>query len=376
MTRRRDRVGFAVVLTAIIGLLVENGTSSSPWLFVDPWGLLFVLPLYGLHVLVLARVVLVARRPGLPLLYVAGALLGLYEAYVTKVLWSPTWGPTDGAMVVGLHVFQTAVLVLFVHPVLAFIAPLLVAETHLLDAPGQRGGSGLLAGMPPRLAGMPPRLAAALRSPRGSVWAAGLFTLVLAAHHAAVPGGPGVVAASALVNTVVVAVLVWWWKRRYAARPLPSLREILPGRAATGWLAGALGVLYVASGVLVRPEALPRTPGPHLVLAAAYAALIGMLVRLTRTGRGGQQDPLNHPGPGSPAPTPEPTPEPDADEPSRRTVGHRSALAVFAVGYPLVSAALAAVPPAAETIVVLSWLVAIPFGAWQLVIAARLSVTS
>ncbi|MGB4809269.1 MAG: hypothetical protein WBP39_07185, partial [Candidatus Phosphoribacter baldrii] len=155
----RDRIGFAVVLTAVSGLLIENGTSSSPWLFFDAWGLLFVLPLYGLHVLLLGRAVLATPRPTLPLLYVAGALLGLYEAYITKVLWSPTWGPTDGPVVGGLHVFQTAVLVLFAHPVLAFIAPLVIAEAHLV------GRSGVIAGMPPRLA-------AALGSPRGRAWIA------------------------------------------------------------------------------------------------------------------------------------------------------------------------------------------------------------
>ena len=51
---RADRIGFWVVLTAISGLLIENGTSSSPWLFFNPFGLLYVLPLYGLHVVLLA----------------------------------------------------------------------------------------------------------------------------------------------------------------------------------------------------------------------------------------------------------------------------------------------------------------------------------
>ena len=364
MIDRRDRIGFAVVLTALSGLFVENGTSSSPWLFVDPWGLMFVLPLYGLHVLVLARISLAAPRPSLPLLYVAGALLGLYEALITKVLWSPTWGPTDGAVLGGLHVLQTAVLVLFAHPVLAFMAPLVVAETHLVAR------SGILAGMPPRLA-------AALRSPRGLIRCAAGFAVVLAAHHAAVPGGPLVVAASAALNTLVVAVLLWWWRRRYAARPQPSLAAILPGRAATARLAVALGLLYVGSGVLVRPEGLPRTPGPYLVLAGLYAVLVTVLARLVRrTGpSGGAPDEVT-----------------EAREVSAREVsgrhtdarrepevpvtehGTRTPLLVFLVGYPLVSAALAAVPAVAAAIVVVSWLIAIPYGGWQLLRAARLSL--
>lgn len=355
----RDRIGFAVVLTAVSGLLIENGTSSSPWLFFDAWGLLFVLPLYGLHVLLLARAVLATPRPTLPLLYVAGALLGLYEAYITKVLWSPTWGPTDGPVVGGLHVVQTAVLVLFAHPVLAFIAPLVIAEAHLA------GRSGVIAGMPPRLA-------AALGSPRGRAWVAAALTLSLAAHHAAVPGGPVLVGASALANTLVVAVLVWWWHRRYAARPLPTLREALPGPRATVILAGLLGLQYVVAGVLVRPEGVPQTAGPHVVLAATYVVLIAILLRLIRRDRRALPEHLraspmlDHVQAGLADPTLQGTPA--------RPPHLDPALRVFLVGYPLLSAALSVVPPVAQLVVVVTWVVAIPYGAWQLGRAAYLSI--
>jgi len=300
------------------------------------------------------------------MLYVAGALLGLYEAYVTKVLWAPTWGPTDGAVVGGLHVFQTAVLVLFAHPVLAFIAPLVIAEAHLV------GRSGVIAGMPPRLA-------AALGSPRGRGWAAALLALVLAAHHSATPSGPLVHGASALANTLVVAALIWWWHRRYAARPLPTLRDTLPGTRATIVLAGLLGLIYVASGVLIRPEGLPHQAGPHLVLAGIYAVLIAILARLIR------RDSRSGPAAAHPELQPEPQMEPPAEPRSEPTsdpapkpaslAPHRDrGLLVFLVGYPLASAALGLIPPVAAVIAVLTWAIAVPYGAWQLGRAAYLSV--
>ncbi|HBX80055.1 MAG TPA: hypothetical protein DEH05_02850 [Propionibacteriaceae bacterium] len=358
---RADRIGFWVVLTAISGLLIENGTSSSPWLFFNPFGLLYVLPLYGLHVVLLTRALLAAPRPSLPMLYVAGALLGLYEAYVTKVLWSPTWGSTDGVVVGGLHVFQTAVLVLFAHPVLAFIAPLVIAEAHLV------GPSGVIAGMPPRLA-------AALGSPRGRGWAAALLAFVLAAHHASPPDGPLVHGASALANTLVVAALIWWWHRRYAARPLPTLRDTLPGPRATIVLAGLLGLIYVASGVLIRPEGLPHQAGPHLVLAGIYAVLIAILARLIR--RDSRSGPATH-SELQPEPQLEPPSEPTSDpalKPASLAPHRDRGLLVFLVGYPLASAVLGLIPPVAAVIAVLTWAIAVPYGAWQLGRAAYLSV--
>ena len=39
-----------------------------------------------------------------------------------------------------------------------------------------------------------------------------------------------------------------------------------------------LGLIYVASGVLIRPEGLPHQAGPHLVLAAIYAVLINNMI--------------------------------------------------------------------------------------------------
>ena len=153
------------------------------------------------------------------------------------------------------------------HPVLAFIAPVVIAEAHLV------GRSGVIAGMPPRLA-------AALGSPRGRGWAAALLALVLAAHHSATPSGPLVHGASALANTLVVAALIWWWHRRYAARPLPTLRDTLPGTRATIVLAGFLVNAGAPPLSAWLPDAYPEASWSGTVFLSAFTTKTAVYVLL------------------------------------------------------------------------------------------------
>ena len=153
----------------------------------------------------------------------------------------------------------------------------------------------------------------------------------------------------------------------------------MPGTRATIVLAGLLGLIYVASGVLIRPEGLPHQAGPHLVLAGIYAVLIAILARLIR------RDSRSGPAAAHPELQPEPQMEPPAEPRSEPTsdpapkpaslAPHRDrGLLVFVVGYPLASAALGLIPPVAAVIAVLTWAIAVPYGVWQLGRAAYLSV--
>lgn len=92
----------------------------------DAWGIGVIFPLYSLHALVLGgwlfRLGVNWQR-----LFLFGCVFGMYEAYITKVLWNPYWGP-DAFQFLGIYWFQFAVLVFFWHPIFAFILPLLIAE--------------------------------------------------------------------------------------------------------------------------------------------------------------------------------------------------------------------------------------------------------
>ncbi|MGD0707788.1 MAG: hypothetical protein ABSA51_04985 [Anaerolineaceae bacterium] len=89
------RLLFWLILGLFSTFFAEVVSASSPFVFFTAFGLIGTYPIYLLHTLVLGT--LVIRRGkvvSLQALYFAGGIFGLYEAYITKVLWSPPWNST------------------------------------------------------------------------------------------------------------------------------------------------------------------------------------------------------------------------------------------------------------------------------------------
>jgi hypothetical protein len=230
-----------------------------------------VLPLYGLHTLFLARL---AFRPGytvtLPALFLAGAMFGLYEAYITKVLWDPTWG-SHGLSLGGLYVTQTAVLVLYWHPLMAFIVPVVVGETLFTSSreavralPRWLLGNHEDAGRHAWLAG-----------------ALGVFCGISKALNAQSPLEGLASAASALGVLLLLGML---WKK--AGWTGARFRDLLPSAREAVGVGLLLGLLYLVLGAGIRPEALPRGVVPHLSVWILYTILIALFMRVTRRSPG------------------------------------------------------------------------------------------
>jgi hypothetical protein len=258
----RTKLLFWLLLGALSVILAEVASFSTPFAFFDGWGLLVVFPLYTLHTLVLAYLIFQRHRVTLHSLLLAGAIFGLYEAYITKVLWNPTWGDmpwTAG----GLYLGQTAILVLFWHPLMAFSLPLLIAENSFTSTAET---AGLLPGPIQKIG----------QSPRGR-W-------LLIAGFAVFCGLPAAVnspsAATSLLAVLAASLvfgalcLVW---QRVAQHQGYSFRSLLPSRREATILLGLLLANYLWQGVLIRPEALPRTLGPHVTVWGAYLCLFGLL---------------------------------------------------------------------------------------------------
>jgi hypothetical protein len=130
------KITFWVLLGLLSTFFAEILIPSSLFPFFNLFGLVFTVPLYLLHFVILASLIYRFGKPTFPVLYSAGFIFGLYEAYATKVLWVPTWQTANWDLFFGVHWLVVLVVVGFWHAFLAFIVPLLIVDTFLTKGEG------------------------------------------------------------------------------------------------------------------------------------------------------------------------------------------------------------------------------------------------
>ena len=236
---------FWMILAAFSTFFAEVFSGADMFPFFHAWGLLVVVPLYGLHILVLAHLVYRAPQPRFPSLIFAGMLFGLYEAYLTKVLWNPPWG--EALIIGGVAPIETLVLVLWWHAWFSFIIPLLIAE-KLLTRSRVLGRS----------------LPAAVGRLLNSRW--GLVGLVAFGGVFQSVNSPSVDQSllSGLSTTAVLIGLVLVWRRVTRDRTY-TMHELLPDKKEFRLLLIPTALLYLIMGVVMRPEAVPGLVGQGLI---------------------------------------------------------------------------------------------------------------
>ena len=79
-------------------LYAELFSGASQLWFVNIWALLVTFPLYMVHVLFFFNVALYTQKTSPVHLYLWGVLFGMYESWITQVLWVGYQG-TGGPMV-------------------------------------------------------------------------------------------------------------------------------------------------------------------------------------------------------------------------------------------------------------------------------------
>ncbi len=264
---RTHKLLFWLTLAAYSTFFAEVFAGSDMFPFFHTWGIFVVVPLYGLHVLVLLTLIYrFGGRPRLSSLIFAGLLLGLYEAYMTKMLWQPDWG---AIITLGnVAVVEISVLVFWWHTWLSFITPVALAE-------------GLLTESRDVLTAFPLRLRRFYGSSKG--WLAiALFGAVFQSINSP---DPGISLLSGLGTVSVLTLLTALWMRvthgtRY------TLKDLLPEKQGLAIMALWLGGLYIFLGFGIYPERIPAFwPGQAIILGF-YALVIALLVRSLRISRG------------------------------------------------------------------------------------------
>lgn len=227
---------------------VISGADLFPYFHI--WGVFSILPLYLLHTLILVTLVFRMGRPTLPALYFAGTIFGLYEAYITKILWNPSW-TNDVTKIGEVAVIEALVLVFFWHAWMAFIFPLIAAETWLTRSAEIRSR-------------LPQRLQRFFTGRRGWLVLAILGGLFVS-HNA--PSASAVLL-SALGAALVLGFFGWLW-RHLTREHSYTMEDLLPSQREWIILLVLLAGLYLLNGIFLRPEAYPPFIG-HLSIWFLY----------------------------------------------------------------------------------------------------------
>lgn len=133
LARRQHMIAFLLV-GCLSMLYAELFSGASRLWFFDPWSVLVTFPLYMVHVIFFFNLALLTARTSPVHLYFWGMLFALYESWITQVLWvGYTAGQPILRAVGGIALGEFLGLVLFWHPVMSFIVPLLVFEVLILS---------------------------------------------------------------------------------------------------------------------------------------------------------------------------------------------------------------------------------------------------
>ncbi|MHB8971383.1 MAG: hypothetical protein ACYC3X_23850 [Pirellulaceae bacterium] len=263
----RYPVAFPRLLIGVIVLIcaeVFSGASIQVGLW-NPWTWLMTYWLYFAHFFFFTTLAIRTGRTSLGALYLWGVLYGLYESWITKVIWSGYSGDGKFALgPIGPFGYSEISMVFFFHPVASFILPLAVV---CLLCPSVRR-------LFPSLAW--------LTGTRKLARVVQAYLVVSCISTMAVnSGGPLNFALNLAFMFVVLLGLLWLARPGLAA---PEGRPIVefgwPGLAS---LCIYLALLYSVTYVYLRPNDLPTLSVQLLTLAFYALTITGLCLYRRRT---------------------------------------------------------------------------------------------
>jgi hypothetical protein len=240
-------------------LFAEVFSGSSQAWFINPAALFLPFPLYMAHVLFFLWIALRLKKASLPQLYLFGTLFGLYESWITKVLWAGyqgAAGPGAGT-VFGIGVIEFPVLVFFWHPIMSFIMPVLAYE--------------ILTG---RAISTHKKI---LEKSRKKTAAITLF-LLLAGTFIANGNRFDILSANlSLIGTLLIVTGLYYLSRK------KDLKVFEFGKLGFGILTVYLILLYAVTFFLLLPERIPTGIVPYIAILAFYAIPISLIIKSRKT---------------------------------------------------------------------------------------------
>jgi len=254
------RVVAARILIGVIVLIcaeVFSGGSLKVGLW-HPWTVAVTYWLYFAHFFFFTTLAVRTSRTSLSALYLWGVLFGLYESWITKVIWYGYSGDGKFAMGhIGPYGFSEISMVFFFHPVISFILPLSI--TCLLC---------------PSLRRTFPELAWFTGQTRGARVVQAYFVLAFAPVMAINSGSVLNLAANLAVAIILLAALLRLARPALAATD--GLDIVVFARRGFAGLCIYLGGLYGIGYIAMNPAGRPATAIQLFTFVFYAVALAGL----------------------------------------------------------------------------------------------------
>jgi hypothetical protein len=263
----------AVILFGFLSMIfAEVFSGASPLWFLTTWGWFVTLPLYWAHALLLINLALRFERTSLTQLYLWGIIFGLYEGWITKVIWAGYMGdvPAFGTFL-GFAVGEFFVIALFWHAVFSFIIPIMIFQIMAVATHGNEAVEVHSS-----------HLKVIAKNIRNRVL---LWIIIIAGSLFMVLGlGADVfaVAVAAGVNFAYI-LLLSYLTISLSKRPL-SLESLRVGNRGLSIIIVYLIALYAVTFVTLLPERIPSL-GTILLTIAFYIVVLTMLFLTPRDTR-------------------------------------------------------------------------------------------
>ncbi len=259
---------FWLILSCLSVFFAEVVTGSHIFGVISIWGIIALLPLYGLHAIILAAICHRNGVPRLPVLVAAGAVFGLYEAYITKVIWDPFFQTPD-VKIIGLDPTALFWVILAYHPLMSFVVPVAVADALCLHTGEWRRWT-------------PGWIRRPILDPQSRMRTVALLGLAAGLFNCSSrQQGIGIqVALFMLLNAGLIAWLVKIWNQRTEGQMLP-MRQVLPRYVELLGLGIALCLVFIMQGSVLRVAFLPALPY-QISVWLMYGFFIWLMLRGSR----------------------------------------------------------------------------------------------
>lgn len=256
---------------SLVMLTAEVFAGASLLWYLDIFALLITLPLYLSHMLLYYNLAKRTGKTSIWHMYLWGMLLALYEGPIAKVLWIGYNADTPPILgtIGGVAIFEFVTLVFFYHPIFSFIFPLSIFQLLF-------SGKGRV---------LPPYWQKFERLGTVSQIFVVIFIISLSSLSMVSSGFAIPVQFLATAGSIFILALIYKYKGSQISEEVLVL-----GNTGMKVLVGYMVLLYTFTFITLRPEGIPTSVLPYLIIVIFAVFVLLLIFRYVKDSEDTLQD--------------------------------------------------------------------------------------